>query len=409
MNVKNISKIFALFFGISITVFVLHSFFTRTSVFADAKFYYSMTRSFIFDHDLLLGNEFIEFGLLKAIPLNNFIPTFYPPGVSIFWLPSFYTAFGITHLIQILLPHFHFSGYEKIFEFSVGLTNISLGIFSLFLIFKMLSKYFSRQISLLTVSVMLLTTNLFFYIAVEPINSHAASFFLSTLFVYYFFTRLKDRSSYFLLGIIGGFAGVVRTQDILILVLPIIYLVFRRTRPLRLLASYSMVLFAGTIIGFFPQILLWKYFYNTFWFSPYIETGFNFLNPQIPHVLFNSQNGLFITTPIILTALIGLLYKILNYTKGLKVNKWKFEIRIFILALFYFLLQLYLISSWNVYTQGGSYSIRMIITTYPLLAFGLANITKLLINKAGKNITLILLLLFTAVNFLSIVNYLLKF
>lgn len=415
MNVKYILKIFGLFFVFSFFVFALHSFVTQTSVFADAKFYYSITRSLIFDHDLLLGNEFLKFDLLKVIPPNNFIPSFYPPGVSIFWLPLFYTAFGFTHLIQLLLPHIRFSGYEKIFEFSAGLTNISLGIFSLFLIYKMLSKYFSEQISLLTVSLLFLTTNLFFYIAVEPINSHAASFFLSTLFVYYFLTRLKYRSSYFLLGIIGGFAGVVRTQDLLILVLPVSYLIFRHMRSLRLFASYGLLLFTGTVVGFIPQILLWKYFYHTFWFSPYIETGFNFLNPQILHVLFNSQNGLFVTTPVVFIAVIGLFVKLFFLFGKLKFGicnlfvNWDLKIKIYFLALLYFLLQLYLVSSWNVYTQGGSYSIRMIITTYPLLAFGSAEVVKQSIKKAGKNITLILIILFTAMNFLSIVNYLLKF
>ncbi len=402
MTGKNISKLFSFFCLISITIFLSHSLFTKTSVFADAKFYYSFTRSLVFDHDLLLGNEFFALGLLKVIPESLFIPSFYPPGVSILWIPLYSLAYGALNLYRIFIPNLQFSGYEAFFEYSCGITSILLGVFALYLVFKMLSKHFSNDVSLLATSTLFLATNLFFYIAVEPINSHAASFFVSTLFIFLFFTRKKDGFYYFLLGIIGGFAGVVRTQDLLILILPLLYIISHYWESFRTLSSYNLLLIAGTLLGFFPQILLWKYFYNTFWYSPYIDVGFKFLNPQIFHVLFNAQNGLLTTTPVIAVAFLGLIFKIMQSSKN-KTGE------IYIYALIYFLLQLYLISSWNVYSQGGSYSIRMIVTTYPLLAFGLTYMTERSVAKFGKKATLVLIILISFINFLSILNYLLKY
>ncbi len=411
---KTISKIFSIFFLTSLTVFILHSLFTGTSVFADAKFYYSYTRSIIFDHDLLLGNEFFNLGLLKEMPSYQFTPSFYPPGVSMFWVPLFYLTLGATRLIQIFIPDIMVTGYEPVFEYSCGITNILLGTFALYLIFKILSRYFSSQVSIFTTSALLLTTNLFFYIAVEPINSHAASFFVSALFIYYFLNHPKDKYYYLTLGLIGGFAGVVRTQDLLILILPIIQIIFiYRKRPKTLIAQRQALLIAGIFVGFLPQILLWKYFYHTFWYSPYFDTGFSFLKPQILHVLFNTQNGLFTITPIVIFALAGLLFMIFTVLRKISnlnlIWNLSFEFWIFLYALLYFLLQLYIISSWNVYTQGGSYSIRMMVTTYPLLSFGLAYVIEKVIKKIGENKTIYIIGGFTILNFLSILNYMLRY
>ena len=411
---KSTKFVFLIFITVSLVVFFLHSIFTKTSVFADAKFYYSYTRSVVFDNNLLLGNEFFSLGLLEKVPQNQFAPIFYPPGVSIFWIPLFQITFGFTNFIKAIIPNLTFSGYEPIFEYSTALTNIFLGIFSLYLTFKILSRYFSEKVSLLTITALFLATNLFFYIAVEPINSHAASFFVSTLFVLLFLTRKRDRLYYLLLGFIGGFAGTVRTQDLLVLSLPIVQIILDNRKNLKTLVFNGLLLSTGCLIGFSPQILLWKYFYNTLWYSPYFGVGFSFLKPRIFYVLFNTQNGLFTTTPVILFALIGIILKIWRVIIRLGFKNWdlirnsSLEISNYAYALFYFLLQLYLISSWND-TQGGSYSIRMMLTTYPLLAFGLAFVAEKVIKIIGVRYTIFIIIGFTLLNLLSILNYLLKY
>lgn len=422
---------FLLFFLASFVTFFLHSFYTKTSVFADAKFYYSYTRSVVIDHNLLLGNELYDLGLLKEVPSNQFVPSFYPPGASIFWVPLFYTTLGFTKTVQLFRPNIASSGYEPVFEYSTALTNIFLGISALYLIFKLLSQHFSEKISLLTTTTLFLTTNLFFYIAIEPINSHAASFFISALFIYYFLTKQKEKHYYTILGVIVGVAGLVRTQDLLLISMPIIQIALDQYKSIKKLTTNYLLLTTGILLGFLPQILLWKYFFHTFWYSPYFDTGFNFLKPQILHVLLNAQNGLFTTTPIVFIAITGLVVQIIKSTNWKLNGKWKMppaqtsrsenllvrrraswlgEVNgKYLYALFYFLLQLYLISSWNVYAQGGSYSIRMMVTTYPLLSFGLAGVIEKVVQKIGERKTISLISIFTLINFLSILNYLLKY
>jgi len=414
MRQKNINSVLVLFFLVSVTVFFLHSLYTKTSIFADAKFYYSYTRSLIFNRNLLLGDELYNLKVTKVLPVDLFAPNFYPPGTSIFWLPLFYLTFGATNLIQIFFRNYKFSGYETIFQYSCGVTNILLGIFALYLIYKMLSRHFTEKIALLSVVAFFLASNLFFYIAVEPINSHSVSFFISTLFVFYFFNYQKEKYHYLILGVIGGVAGLIRTQDLLLITIPVLQITIDKLKSNKKITTNCSLLTTGILLGFLPQVLLWKYFYNTFWYSPYFDVGFSFLKPQIFQVLFNTQNGLFITTPITMIAFVGIILMILQTFKKLRFGTLnlfrnsKFEIRNYLYAFFYFLLQLYLISSWND-TQGGSYSIRMMITTYPLLALGLANVINNALKKFGDGKTLTLIFLFSSFNFLSILNYLLKY
>jgi 4-amino-4-deoxy-L-arabinose transferase-like glycosyltransferase len=285
------------------------------------------------------------------------------------------------------------------YQLSVALTNIFLGVFGLYLIYRLLTKYFSEKVSLLTAIFLFGATNLLFYISVEPINSHAASFFISSLFVFYFLKKeaKKEKDYYLALGLLGGIAGLIRTQDLLILILPLIQILYNSKKDFKAQLTGYLQLVIGAFIGFLPQILLWKYFFNTFWFSPYLNTGFNLLKPQVFHVLFNTQNGLFTLTPIIAVSFIGL------FLIKKRLNTICFY------SLIYFLIQLYLISSWKAYFQGGSYSIRMLITTYPLLSFGLAGFISRIIKRYSEKFVLTLLLLSALVNSAFIINYLIKF
>jgi len=410
-----VKKLLLAFFFTSLFFFLAHSFFTKTSVFADAKFYFSYTHSFVFNRKLLLGNEFYTLGVIKNIPPSGFVTSFYPPGVSIFWIPFFYFTYGLLTAVKLFFSSTQVTGYEAVFEYACGITNILLGISGLYLTYRTLKRYFSEKVCQLTVSALFLTTNLFFYIAVEPINSHATSFFTSALFLFYFLGHRQNKHFYFILGVIAGIAGLVRTQDLLLVLIPLVDVLVQSSSRKNTQSKNIFYLASGVFLGFLPQILLWKYFYNTFWYSPYFKTGFDFLHPKIFHVLSNSQNGLFTITPATAAAFIGLLiptltllfkshFQLQSVHKSLQVKN-----NVYFLSLIYFLIQLLLVSSWNDYTQGGSYSIRMVITTYPLLSFGLANIINKIKSKIGVRKISYIIGGFTMLNFLLILNYLLKY
>ena len=381
------SYLFAGIFVFSLLLFLAHTAYTKTAIFADGRYYYSITRSAVRDFDINFKNEFQFFGIEMETNKYGFPENFYPPGVSFLWIPSFWLADGFTQLLQTLVIKIDNSGFGIIHQVFVSAGNIFLGVLGLYILHNLLTTYFNKKLATLATLSLFTTTNLLFYIAIEPINSHAASFFISCLFV---FALLKDKNS-LLLGFLSGIAGITRTQDLLLITLP--GLKYLKERKIINLAY----LFLGLIIGFLPQLFLWRVFYDTFWKSPYLKFGFNALAPQIIHVLFNTQNGLFTITPSIAFALIGLF--ILRPRSPI----------IFLYSVFYFFIQIYIISSWSGFAQGGSFSIRMAITTYPLLAFGLAQIIEKLYQKFVSLGSYLTIFFFSFLNFALIFRYLLSY
>ena len=377
--------LFPAIFVLSFLIFLAHTSYTKTALFADGRYYYVTTRSLVKDYDIDFVNEYKSLGMVEKDyegPAENI----YPPGVSLFWIPLFWTANNLAGG----------AGFNLLYQSAVALTNIFLGTSGLYLVYVLLKEYFSEKIALLTAFFLFAATNLLFYIAVEPINSHAVSFFVSTIFIFYFLKYKKQKYYYLFLGLLGGIAGLVRTQDSLILILPVIQLIKEYYKNPSPLFTKQLAIISGFLIGFLPQLIFWKVIFGNFWYSPYFEYRFSFLNPKILYVLFNTQNGLFALTPVVLIAFIGLFI----------FKKRNFQIALF--GAIYFLIQLYIISAWQFYYQGGSYAIRMLITTYPLLAFGLAEIIDAGQQKFGRFKSLLVLLFLSLLNSTFILRYLLS-
>jgi hypothetical protein len=382
--------VFPLIFLLCLFTFLAHTFVTKSAIFADGRFYYAITRSIVKDFDIRFDNEYSNLGVGVTHTPTGYTWNKYSPGSSFMWLPLF----------SILSPFdFETQGYGIVYQTSIAITQAFLSALGLYLVFRLLVDHFPRQISLITSVAIFSATNLIFYAGIEPINSHASSFFISSLFIYYFLKGKKNKHYYLILGVIGGFAGIVRTQDAFILTLPVIQIILKyRDRVLELINN-QLALIAGTMIGFLPQLIFWKIIFGSFIYSPYLEEGFNFSNPHIGHVLLNTQNGLFTITPMIAVAVFGLLKN-----RGNKTLK-----NIYLYGLLYFILQIYLISSWSSYYQGGSYSIRMIISTYPLLAFGIASVFDKIKVKLGLKAIYTVIMIFSVANVVQIIHYLLKY
>ena len=424
--------VFAAIFIFSLLTFFGHTIIAGSAIYGDGRFYYAITRSIVKDRDIRFENEYKELGIGIDHTPTGYVWNMYPPGTSLFWIPGFMITDGAVQTIN-LIPGVNLNdqGYSVIYQASVALSSIVLGILGLFLLFRFLKNYFPNKTSLLAVAALFGTTNLLFYISVEQINSHAVSFFVSSLFVFVFSTyyptrsgqsRLSTTTYYFALGILGGIAGLVRTQDALILILPVVkftYDQFKIYNPLQLPLGkgegfipqnfvrelsrngLGMVIFLaiGFTLMFLPQILFWYKIFGTIG-SPYSEVGFNFLQPQLIHTLLNLQNGLFVMTPAILAGLIGLFYLSSDEDKSLRIFA--------LFGFMYFFLQLYLVSSWNS-SIGGSYSIRTMITTYPLLVFGFAQFIKTLQKNISIRFLLISIILIAFINSLSMIRYLLLY
>src|SRR3989344_2085825 len=175
-------KLFLVFaFIISLFVYLTHLSFTHTSLYSDGKFYFAYTRSVVKDFDLSLESEFKFLEIKPILNKDGLAINTFPIGSSLLWIPGFL-------LIHLFSPGL--SGFEIPYQISVAITSAFLVTLGLYFCYKSLRKFFDINISLITIALLFLGTNLIFYSGVEPINSHSASFFISSLFVYYLLNHL---------------------------------------------------------------------------------------------------------------------------------------------------------------------------------------------------------------------------
>jgi len=412
--------IFSSVFIVSLLVFLAHLSYTKTALYADTRFYFAYTRSIVKDFDLNLTNDFTLMGITPTPNSFGWTVNTYPPGAPLLWIPGYFLADQVTIFRQIIFKFPSSTGLEPIYQVFSGAISILLGTSGLFFVYQSLKKYFSGRISLLTTIAIFSTTNLFFYMAIEPLTSHSASFFAVSVFICYFLKDKKPKFYYLRLGFLGGLAGLIRPQNLAILIIPAIDLAITYKNKFKALTTSYLLLTAGILMTFSPQIILWKLFFNVYFTGPSWGYGFNFAKPHILHVLFNTQNGLFTLTPVVFISLVGLLLgafelRIWNLFRfsdlGFRIFKRSEAslARIIFYALFYFSIQLFIISSWAEYTQGGSYSIRMLVNTYPLLAFGGASVMEVLYKRMKFAKTAFLIGCLTLLNMTLIIRYLLLY
>lgn len=361
-------------------IFMAHVLILRKTVYGDGIFYYSWVRSIVIDHDLNFANEYTYFGVTAPITPNRMLGNKHPIGAPLFWLPWYAQAHTVLRG----------AGFELSYQLLTGALSVLAAITGLILLYRLLTQYFSPTASILSVMSIAGASNLLFYGSIDPVNSHAISFFAATVFLS---LLLSKNVTPFLTGCALGFCALVRPQDAVfgLLVIPSL-----KSRGL-LRLKYIAFLVLGTILVFAPQLLAWYALYGKAFMNPYLSGGesFTWWTPNFFNVLFSPTNGLFLWTPITLVALGGFLF-------------WNDSRRIWFLAVF--VAQVVIVGSWSTWWQGASYSGRMFVSLLPVLSFGMASLYKKLgmIGLTWQSILLTIIGPFSIINAILIIRFLLQ-
>ncbi|MFI5151054.1 MAG: hypothetical protein ACHQRM_15065 [Bacteroidia bacterium] len=281
-------------------------------------------------------------------------------GNALCWSPFFGGAVAYTHLSGE-----ESDGYTEAFKKSISIAALfwlGIGLFCLAEVFKMLG--IGEIIAGITLLLITLGTNLFYYATLQPTMSHLYSFtMLCALLCFgikYFRTGKLLYQILFLLAF--SMSMLIRPVNMIwiILLLPWLGGGFRPLwqRFFRGRALLFSVLIPALFI--FLQCGAW-YLQTDHWFvQTYAGEGFYFLHPELFQVLFEFRKGWFIYTPIAFLALAGLypLFKKDTYA----------GICLF-LAL---LVHTYLTASWWSWSFADSFGHRAFIDLYTLVAILLA-------------------------------------
>jgi hypothetical protein len=328
----------------------------------DADNYYSYLPATFIHHDLSFSYT-SRYWLTTAPNGNGIAKGTY--GMALMYSPFFFIGHKIA--INQNSPQ---DGYSEPYGTCVHYGSMFYALMGLVLLSFILRRFYSDGITALTIITLFFATNLFYYTMRDGEMSHCYTFFLISLFMLLTCKWHENKKSiYFLwIGLTVGLLSVIRPTEILIFIVFIGYGVkslsdFTVKLKQVIFSFKNIPLF---LVGFFtmwlPQMIYWKIRAGSFLFFSYgSEERFFWLDPQIMNLLFSYRKGWFVYTPIMLLAVIGLLFILKR-----KSNDFKMPI------LVYMVINTYMLSSWWCWWYGGSFGMRALVQTYALLVIPLA-------------------------------------
>ena len=209
--------------------------------------------------------------------------------------------------------------------------------------------------------------------------SHVYSFGFITIFVYYLKTLFdKTKVKYlFIFSVLLAIITLIRPANFLIIfIAPFIAsdkITFLKGFPFQrkhLSAGIAGALVFITIVSI--QLIIYKIQTGSFWINSYGDEKFNWLNPHPISFLFSFKKGLFIYTPIALLSLAG-------FYKLFRQSRFQF----YSLLIFLFVL-LYVLSSWWNWWYGGSFSSRVCVEYYSVMALLIYFAYNIMKKKASR-------------------------
>lgn len=338
---------------------------------SDGVRYYCYVHSLVIDGDLDFRDEYIRLYSPRDVPADT--PAGRPPnkmsiGMGLVWMPFFVAAHVLSALLG--LPT---DGYSYVYQAAVCLGSMTYGFIGLLLTYRLCRERVDAASAAVAVALIWFTSNVLYYMVVEPSMSHMASLgAVSALLAWW---RLgHDRSSFRYwtgLGALGGLAALIRPQDGLFLLLPAVQWAIEarhRARHGRLLAAHAArgaAMAVTAALLFAIQLWAWWVVYGSLRGSGYFYSGhegFNWWHPHVIDVLFSSFHGFFTWHPIYLVGAVGLWWVV-------KAERTYGTLLVLCVAV-----QVYLVAAWGAWWQGAAFGGRVLISTVPIFALGLAEV-----------------------------------
>lgn len=362
----------------------------------DGFVYYAYWRSAVFDHDFNFGNEYAMFDQLykrhytlvtSHTPTNPF-----PIGPAILWTPWLAGAYALQHLAPQPDP-FPLPGYNLPYQLAIVFATWTYALLGLALIFRTLRRLFSDKQAWWGTMAAVAVSPLPHYLIYEPSMAHGLTVFTTGLLFSLTVTILKSRRlSVYQTAVAGaatGLACLVRLQDVLFGLLPVMALLVklhrRRSHQLRAGLKHLGWFAAALAIMLLPQLAMWKRLFGS-WFTSPQGPGFVQLDhPRLLEFLFSGHHGMLILHPLLALAIAGIF---------LAWRQWRLLASLLLASL---AAQIYLNASLVDWVGGASFGARRLISALFIFAFGFAALFRWSAGRPLVQRTLVTLLVAGAI------------
>jgi hypothetical protein len=361
-------------------------------VHGDGVGYYAYARAPLIQHNLHFEQDWLHANLLfsKSRTLPNgqlsaaeytetgYVSNLFSIGPALLWAPFLLAAHGIVLLCNALGAHIPADGFSLPYLVAMALGTAVYGFLGLLLSYSLARKYVEGCWAFLATLGIWGASSLPVYMYFNPSWSHAHSVFAVALFLWYWDRTRGSRTflQWILLGLISGLMLDVYFANGVFLILPLIeslvdYGDAWKTQEFREAASLFAANFCfllTVILCFVPTLITRRIIFGGFFrFSSYQHAAWDWTAPHWYSILFSSEHGILLWTPILALAIIGLVFvprraKVL--TSYLSAGAAAF---------------FYLISCYPDWAGISAFGNRFFISVTPIFIFGLA----LLLQRFG--------------------------
>lgn len=317
----------------------------------------------------------------------------YSCGQALLYTPFFFIA----HAYASMSDQFPADGFSLPYQFMIGFGSLLVAFLGLFVLRRVLLKFFSDQTTALTLILLVFGTNYLEYASITGAMSHNYLFTLYCILLSLTIGFYEKPSALKAIGIglVIGFAALVRPTEIICALIPLLWglqtplkaslsekLVFFKKNALLL----SLAVLTCGLVGSL-QLIYWKAVAGDWIVYSYQDQGFSWLRPHLFNGLLSYRSGWLLYTPMMIFALLG--FKHLS-------KHWN---ALYLSLLIYTGLFIYITFAWDIWWYGGSLGQRAMVQAYPVLAFPLAAfVDSALKTKIWKYIFGFIALLFIYLN-----------
>ena len=315
----------------------------------------------------------------------------YLGGVAIMQSPFFLIGHAIAKLSR-----YPADGFSAPYQYSIAFGAIFYCILALFILRRILLRYFDDRTVAITLLFLTLASNLIQYVSVDGGQSHS---YIFPLYAFILYTSIKWHESpkirwAALTGLIIGLATICRPTELIMLFIPLLWgtqTKESKKEKWQLVKNHKTHIIYAVIfgvIGILPQLIYWKIASGSFVYD--VGSKWFFFDPWF-RVLFGFTNGWFIYTPITIFFVLGFFF----------MKKYPFQRSVILFCLF----NIWIIIAWSDWHYGATYSTRALVQSYPVFSLALASIIQRIELSKLKYVFYVLGLYLTFVNFFQIHQY----
>lgn len=291
----------------------------------------------------------------------------YTSGTAVLLSPFFF----IGHFSAKILGYEQ-DGFSLPYQLAIWWGVFIYGCLAIYLLRKVLLVLYNDNVVSIVLLLLFFGTNLFYYFHYYIYQIHYLLFFLYTLFIHFSikFHSEKNLKNIVSLGVIGGLIILTRPTDFMIAIFPVLYGINHIKQFIKDFKYYIVIGFIAGLI-FSIQLIYWKTYTGQFFFDSYAnpQEGLDLFSPYTIDFLFSFRKGWLIYTPMAIFMLIGFYFL------------FKHKREVFFSTFIYFIVFLWIVSSWTCWWYAGSFGSRAMIQSYAILSIPLCAIIEIVWKK----------------------------